>query len=179
MVTSLIPPRLTGRDKLLSEGMFRLKEKPGPGMCCVHGCRDKVKPRYPGLGLCQKHYMQRWRQQSPRQAAYHTLKMHAKQRGLEFNISFDYFRCLMDLAGHLHPSPDGFKNQPSVDRVDAAKGYVEGNLTIVSVSENAAKSHREKYLPAHVQAMIARKREQAFKVSGATESSWLEDDRPF
>lgn len=170
--------KLTSREKLLAEGMFQLKEKPGEGRCCVRGCRDTVKPRYPGLGLCQKHYMQRWRQQSPRQAAYHTLKTHAAQRGIEFSLSFDYFRCLMDLAGHLYPSPNGFKDQPSVDRVDPTRGYVEGNVTIVTVSANARKGNRERHLPAHVQAMIARKREQAFKVSGPREGDWLNDE-PF
>lgn len=181
MVISLLPqPRQTGRDKLLDEGMFELKADPGPGMCCVKGCRKKHIDRKRGgtLFLCSKHYQHRWRQRSPKQSAYHTLKMHAKQRHLEFNLTYDYFCALLDVAGHLFPAPGDFKDKITIDRVEASKGYVMGNLTVKTHSANVAKGNRERFLPENVQDVLRRKREKAFQIAGRLDEWDPEGDAP-
>jgi hypothetical protein len=160
MVTSLIPSRCSGRDKLVAEGLFTLKESPGPGFCCVRGCRLKHIPKRRGgnLLLCARHYQQRWRWLNPKQSAYRALKDHAAARKIAFTLTFDYFCGLTDAYGYWDAPADDFASQPSIDRVDCRLGYAPGNVRIISVSANAAKSHREKFLSPAAQAGLARKR---------------------
>ena len=90
-------------------------------------------------------------------ADYCTLRDHARARGIEFKITLDYWRGLVDAFGYYQKREDEVL---SIDRVDATKGYIEGNIRVVSVSLNSYKSNKEKYLPEHVQHMLERKREE-------------------
>jgi hypothetical protein len=104
------------------------------------------------------HEMRRWRAKSKRTADFCTLRDHARARGIPFEITPDYWKGLTDAFCFYQLREDEVL---SVDRVDSTKGYVEGNLRIVTISINAAKGAREKYLPEHVQHMLERKRQQA------------------
>ena len=144
---------------LLSEGFFEFKKSAGEGLCWVKGChRESRHDRC----LCNMHEMRRWRAKKKKTADYCTLRDHANARGIEFKITLDYWRGLVDAFAYYEPKED---EVPSIDRVDAAKGYVEGNIRVVSVSLNSFKSQKERYLPEHVQQMLERKREQTRKVN--------------
>lgn len=145
-----------------SEGLFVLKAKPGEGLCCVKGCRKDIG-RSDKLGLCHAHYQYRWRMRNKKPSAYATLKTHAVARGLKFTISYDYFCGLMDCAGYWDHEAESRGEWLSIDRVDATRGYEPGNLRVITHSENAAKGMREKFLPAHVQSILERKRARAEK----------------
>lgn len=154
------PPRLTGRAKLEAEGLFTLKKQPGDGMCCVQGCRNRSAPRRKvgATQLCDRHWQQRWRMLNPKRSAYTALRDHAKARGIEFTLTYDYFLGLTDAYGYFEHQADSHGDVLSIDRVDATRGYLPGNVRIVTVSENALKGNRERFLPEHVQAVLDRKR---------------------
>lgn len=139
-----------------AEGLFVLKAKPGHGMCGVRGCRNELAPRK--MSICHKHWQQRWRMQSPKKSAYAMLRDHAKERGIKFTLTPDYFRGFCDAFARFDQSPDTYGQRMTVDRVDATRGYEEGNIAILTLTENVAKGNRERHLPAHVQAILDRKR---------------------
>jgi hypothetical protein len=183
MVNFLVPIRLTGRDKLLAEAMFTLKENPGPGLCVVLGCRKKHVPETRGgkLHLCCRHYQERWRRQNPKQAAFATLRDHARGRRIKFTLTFAHFVEITTAAGYWNQSSDNFANCLSIDRIRAGMGYEDGNVQVITVSENSAKSHRESYLSPEVQAILARRRGEPQEAWHMDEGKhWLDDDsEPF
>jgi hypothetical protein len=86
---------------------------------------------------------------------YSSIGQNARKRGLEFNISKAYLFKLMDETTHCpitgveleysrHVNVGGKKNQPrgnraSCDRIDNSKGYIEGNIRIISWAANQLK----------------------------------------
>ena len=140
---------------LLAEGFFEFKGNSGDGLCWVKGCRRASRD---DRCLCHMHDMRRWRAQQKKTADYCTLRDHAAERKIPFRITLDYWRGLVDAFG-LYPAPvDG--DVLTIDRVDPSKGYEEGNLRVISVSLNAARSNRMRYLPEFVQSMLERKRSE-------------------
>lgn len=170
---------------LLDEGFFTFKKKAGEGLCWVKGCANPCRA---DRCMCSKCYMRRWRAKAKQTADFCTLRDHARSRGLAFDISPEYWRGLTDGYGFYNPDED---HVLTIDRVKAHRGYVEGNLRIVSVSVNSFKSNRERYLPEHVQDMLDRKRRLVQEENAAhlamdpeepeepeiwDESEWAEDD---
>lgn len=149
----------THRERHIEEGIFTLKGKPGPGLCMVSGCRNECHPKK--MSLCHKHFQHRWRTLSRKPSAFATLRDHAKARGLEFNLSYDYFLGMTDCAGFWDMQAESRGEWATLDRVDGTKGYVMGNVRVITHAHNAAKSNRERHLPAHVQSILDRKRERA------------------
>jgi hypothetical protein len=75
----------------------------------------------------------------------------AKNKGMEFNIDVDYVRSLVTSncpvfgvplewsccrEGKSVPLP----NSPSLDRIDNSKGYIKGNVWIISYRANTVKN---------------------------------------
>ncbi len=179
MVNFLLPVRLTGRDKLLVEGMFALKENPGPGLCMVAGCRKRHKdPRKVGtLLLCSRHWQARWRARNPKQASWRALKDHAKARRIEFTLDFAFFVSLTDAAGYWDQDPASHGDRLSIDRISITGPYSNDNVRVITVSENTAAGNRERFLPEHVQAILARRRgvpQEAWQMDEG--KHWLDDD---
>ena len=152
--------------RLLAEGFFDFKKTCSEGLCWVKGCRND---RRHDRCLCHKHEMQRWRSKRKQTAAYCTLRDHARERKIAFEITPDYWKGLTDAYCFYTVTEGEFL---TVDRVDACKGYEPGNLRIISISLNIAKGNRERHLPAHVQEMMRREREAAREECAA----WLEDE---
>lgn len=152
---------LKGLEKLRAEGIFKLKMRPGEGMCPVHQCRCKSRTGSGSFaGLCHKHMSQRFRRDKKVGSVLNDLRNHAKARGIEFDLHPEYLAGLMDAVG-FYDSPAASRGEtPSFDRVDPAKGYIRGNLRIITLSANTVKGNRERHLPETVQAILARKRAQ-------------------
>jgi hypothetical protein len=111
--------------------------------------------------LCHGHYQHAWRLCNEKASAYAALRDHAKGRGIKFTISRDYFDGLCDAYGFFStPKPAEFREQLSIDRVDCDKGYEPGNCRVITISENSAKSNRERHLPKSVQDHLREIREQ-------------------
>lgn len=165
---------MTHREIHLSEGFFELKQQAGEGLCMVKGCRKECQPKK--VGLCYKHFQHRWRMKSRKPSAYASLRDHAIARGVEFNLPYEYFLGVLDCAGYWDVQAESRGEWATVDRIDATKGYVMGNIRVITHAHNAAKSNRERHLPAHVQAIIDRKRARAKENPHLAAEVGVEDD---
>lgn len=99
---------------------------------------------------CHKDMNRRHRADNPTQSMFHTKKSKAKADGIEFTLTFQ------DIVWNVHCPAlgieldytrnrgDGYRpkpNSPSFDRIDPNKGYVPGNVIIVSNLANTIKSN--------------------------------------
>lgn len=85
-----------------------------------------------------------YRRKNPEWLMWYSAKKRAKQRGLTFHIEISDVllssHCpvlripLIPFSGRLHP------NSPSIDRVDNTKGYVKGNIVVISMRANLLKN---------------------------------------
>ncbi len=139
---------------MLTEGFFDFKRNAGDGLCWVKGCRRSSRH---DRSLCHMHEMRRWRAKYNKTADYCTLRDHARERGIEFKITLDYWKGLTDAFGYYEKRDDQIL---SIDRVVASKGYIEGNVRVITLALNAHKGNKEKHLPEHVQNMLERRRGQ-------------------
>ena len=86
-----------------------------------------------------------WQRNNPERSMLKSARHRAKRKGLPFNIELsdivipetcpilgiDIFRT----TGH-----GGAENSPSLDRIDNSKGYVKGNVQVISLAANMMKS---------------------------------------
>ena len=93
-----------------------------------------------------KEYTDAYRARHPNRRLHITAKHRAKKRGLEFNIDFDDViipECCPVLGIPLQFKEGGHggaPNSPSLDRIDNSKGYVKGNVQVISHLANSMKS---------------------------------------
>ena len=92
---------------------------------------------------CSKCRSRQFRREHPAMAHFLDLKNRAKQRGHEFTITFEYYYKTVWLDSGYAEKHGKTKECLSVDRKENHKGYVEGNLQVLTVSENA----RKRYVP--------------------------------
>lgn len=74
-------------------------------------------------------------------------KQRAKDKDLEFNITIDDFNLPLDcpllgipLRSHIGKTTENDFDSPSLDRIDPSKGYVKGNVWVISKRANRIKS---------------------------------------
>jgi len=111
--------------------------------------------------------MRKWRAKNPVRAAFCAVRDHAKERRIPFQLTFAEFELVIEGTGYIDQKGSR-KTDLQIDRVDASKAYSFDNVRVVTCEENATKSNWERHLPAHVQDMLRRKREQE-----------LDDNEPF
>lgn len=140
---------------------FKLVKKAKPGKCPVAGCRNcsrsagKWLSASPRTQLCSKHAMQVWRIECRLKAVFSACKDKARRRGIPWTISEEQFTRFCERNQYLERR--GRKvGSFHIDRRDPLKGYVPGNIRILSVSENCAKAQADKERrAAHVAAKVA------------------------
>ena len=109
---------------------------------------DDEKPlRHAVVKNSEKHGLSR----SFEQMLYNSAKQRAKKRGLEFNISVRDItipdRCpilkmkLNKVWGSSRQNNTNRANVASLDRIDPSKGYVKGNILVVSYRANLLKGN--------------------------------------
>lgn len=106
----------------------------------------------------------------PQRAAYNRLKGHAKARGKEFSISLEYFRQFCHQVDYI-ANKGRSSTAYHIDRKDETKGYVEGNLQVLTNAENVRKYKRWKGLNEFNQSQ--------FEVVTVKPQQTSEDDCPF
>ena len=79
-----------------------------------------------------------WRENNKIQASYLILKAHAKERGIEFSLSKEYWGKFCEETEY-HLLKGIGKNDLTVDRKDPRMGYVEGNIQILTMKQNRRK----------------------------------------
>lgn len=93
-----------------------------------------------------KEYTDRYREKYPNRRVYSAAKNRAKNRGIEFDIDYEDViipdKCpILDIPLFVHIGTKGGRpNSPSLDRIDNSKGYVKGNVQVISHMANSMKS---------------------------------------
>lgn len=91
-------------------------------------------------------YNYTWRERNPKAYMLHNARSSAKKRGLEFDITVDDFEIpevcpVFGFKLELVCSQGTKDNKPSLDRIDSSKGYIKGNIQIISWRANNLKSN--------------------------------------
>ena len=109
----------------------------------------------------QKHYIKNteyyhtkrknWRIANPKKSwatnAKHSARSRAKVRGIECSITQEYIYSIAPDRCPVFNTPFIFtgnkvqnSESPSIDRIDVTKGYIEGNIVIISMKANSIKN---------------------------------------
>lgn len=135
--------RVKLRPEVRGCGLFQFAEFKAPGACPVKFCQN-LSAGYKGK-LCHKHLQQLWRHRHPLKAKFHNLRSKARARGIAFCLSYEHFKQLVEEGGHDISSQDRHGDTISVDRVNPSLPYADGNVQLITVSENVRKGNRERY----------------------------------
>jgi hypothetical protein len=146
-------------------------------VCSVEGCGKK----YHAKGLCLAHYhnkryhdnpeaararVEKYLQTHPENRITSSAKYNAKKRNIEFDITPDdivipthcpILGIKLNRKSNVGKGKRGPKsgaqagNSPSIDRIDSSKGYIKGNVHVISwranhIKNDATKEELEKLL---------------------------------
>jgi hypothetical protein len=96
--------------------------------------------------LCRPCNSERVKEQSPEVRMYRRAKARAAKGGLDFNIDKEDIQIpthcpVLGIPLVVHKGTSGGKDDsPALDRVDNSKGYVKGNILVISHLANMMKS---------------------------------------
>lgn len=87
-----------------------------------------------------------WRVNNPKKYILKNAAARAKVRGLEFNITIDDFEIpeycpALGIKLIMQAGKGASDNSPSLDRIDSSKGYIKGNVQVLSWRANNLKSN--------------------------------------
>lgn len=102
--------------------------------CKTKYCRRKARK---GGKDCNTCHSRKVRANNPIRAAYRAKKSDAKKRGKHFDISLDYFAELVLSSGYIE-GKGRTKESLHLHRIIEEKGYVEGNIKVVTNEQNRA-----------------------------------------
>ena len=110
-----------------------------PRRCSTPNClNDANHGRY-----CKTCVSRKARSTDPLKAAYYTIKSNAKRRGVYFGLTVDQFKQFCDETGYLKYKGI-FSWSMSIDRIDNGKGYIAGNIQMITLAENTKKRNQSK-----------------------------------
>lgn len=106
--------------------------------------RQANKDKQPG-------YHRKWQEAHPESYLLSVAKDRARKRGIEFSLTIDDFtvpnNCPIlgiELQFAHGKGKGGQPNSPSLDRIDNSKGYISGNVQVISHLANSMKSTASK-----------------------------------
>lgn len=118
-------------------------------VCKRDGCTETFKANR-GRAFCDKHFLGS-NSDNPLSRQYNRARNRAVQNGVEFSVSIADVREVYPKDGlcpvfHFElvygdKGEHGRKDSPSIDRIDPHKGYVKGNIQIISNLANAMKQN--------------------------------------
>lgn len=88
-----------------------------------------------------------FREEAPWKLTYKNTRGGARKRGIEFNITEEYIKSIWNdvcpvLGIPLKANASRYEdNSFSLDRIDNTKGYIEGNVVIISNRANKLKNN--------------------------------------
>lgn len=113
---------------------------------CAKVYMDQYRKRKLAEG-CKPHdvYNYKWRSKNPEAYMYQNAKSSAKKRGIEFTIEksdivIPEYCPVFNVKLELTWGEGTKDNKPSLDRIDSSKGYVRGNIQVISWRANNLKS---------------------------------------
>ena len=99
------------------------------------------------MRICKKCNTARGKTQSALMKMYRRAKARAKERGVDFSITPEDIvipdNCpILNIPLYCTTGKSGaFRNSPSLDRIDPTKGYISGNVWVISQRANSMKSN--------------------------------------
>lgn len=107
-------------------------------------CKDCSKGKLIALGVPSLEHRRNKRRQNPLRILLNAARARAKKQNIDFNITKDDLfipeKCpYLDIPIIIG---DGIAhmNSPSIDRIDNSKGYIKGNVMIISYKANTCKN---------------------------------------
>ena len=90
-------------------------------------------------------YNYAWRGKNPKAYLIHNAKARAKKKGWEFNLTQKDFEIpshcpVLGMPLQLTWGEGTKDNKPSLDRIDSSKGYIKGNVQVLSWRANNLKA---------------------------------------
>lgn len=143
-------------EKELTEFPKTKTNKDGLSYLCFD-CNRRVTKEYREKNADRYYQNQKQRRQTEPifiSQLLHGAKTRAGKKGLEFNLTFDFTKKLLDVSGYrcavtglemnLQSSPRKKANafKCSLDRIDSEKGYTEDNVRFVCWAVNQMKADR-------------------------------------
>ena len=105
--------------------------------CATPNCLQDTDSVY-----CSKCRGFRYRRNHPLKTTHQILKDNAKRRGVYFNLTLQEFKEFCERTNYLeHKGRLG--DDMTIDRIDPTKGYIAGNLQVLTRRENSKKQKRE------------------------------------
>ena len=114
--------------------------------------------------VCPKCSAKQWRERNPIRYAFHKLRSRAKERGHSFTLTFEHYHKLVLESGYLERKGKTASSL-SIDRIDATKGYEDGNIQVMTLAENS----RKRWVPYFAQLKEAAIAANAAEVSTSEE----------
>lgn len=85
--------------------------------------------------------MENYDKKHPFKNKWFKARYRAKCRGIIFDISYEDYRDFC-IENQIEGKTGRTKECLSIDRIDPSKGYIKGNLQVLTVSENSMKSNK-------------------------------------
>ena len=85
-------------------------------------------------------YHKKWNRRKPENRLLMSARQRAKEKGLDFNLDLSDIVIPSICPVLKVPMIIGTSTAPSIDRIDSKKGYIKGNIKIISKRANTIKS---------------------------------------
>lgn len=82
----------------------------------------------------------KWKEENPHKFLYNSCKQRAKKLGIPFEVSPEEIIVPEVCPVLKQPLVFATRHSPSVDRIDNSKGYVKGNIVVISQLANKMKN---------------------------------------
>lgn len=125
---------------------MNFRNKPVPGKCPVRRCRKAprdINHRPNSTQLCGTHHKELWRLNNPVHAAYDNLRASARKRKIVFTLTFDHFKAIIAPTAYMDDKGKQ-RHCLHIDRKETALGYVDGNIQVLTCTENVSKENAER-----------------------------------
>lgn len=135
---------------------FVFPKKPkAKGKCkvihCARAARVEVRQARRGLtvvthSVCLTCASRLYRANNPARDAYRQIKERAQRRNQIFELTFEEFLEVIEGTEYLSRRGTGL-DELHLDRIKVHRGYVKGNIRVITCAENLRKQHEVDYAP--------------------------------
>jgi hypothetical protein len=134
--------------------VFVLPKKPKRvGQCkviyCARPARVEVRCVRTGLltvnhSVCSTCQSRLYRANNPAKEVFRQIKDRAQRRNQIFELTFDEFMSEIEGTEYMTRRGTGI-NELHLDRIEVWRGYVKGNIRVITAEENLRKQHQVDY----------------------------------